>query len=155
MDLNVKMLHLTLPFMNFHCLCYNFTTVIDILVNEDFAPGNYSYFTFSNVTTLFKKGLNSFFPQISTPNTQYRQHEKFVFKFWQPPSKTNKQTNKNPNKNPITKVFTAFAKYFVDAPLAAITASSLCKCDAASLAHLSLACSSAAPPKLRGVGWGA
>lgn len=68
-----------------------------------------------------------------------------------PPKQTNKQ--KNPNKNPITKVFTAFAQYFVDAPLAEITASSLFKCDAASLEHLSLARSSAAPPKLHGVGW--
>lgn len=72
-----------------------------------------------------------------------------------PPKQTYKQTNKQtkPNKNPITKVFTAFAQYFVDAPLAAITASSLCKCDATRLAHLSFARSSAAPPKLRGVGW--
>ena len=37
-----------------------------------------------------------------------------------------------------TQVFTAFAQYFVDAPLAAITASSLFEYDATSLAHLSL-----------------
>lgn len=100
-NLNVKMLHLTLPFMDFHCPCHNFTTVIDILVNEEFTPGNYSYFTFSNVTTLFKNELNPFFPQI-TPNTQYRQHEKFVFKLWQPPQ--NKHTNKqNQTKIPLLK----------------------------------------------------
>lgn len=58
-------------------------------------------------------------------------------------------------KNCITKVFTTFAQYFVDAPLAAFTASSLFNYDATSLAHLPtyLAHSSAAPLKLHQVGW--